>query len=268
MKKTLIHLTIWLFVFALLFLYSIASSRDDNGLLERAPPVSPRRYQITLHVNPDESAYNGTVFIYFSLKERIKLLTVNSAVVVNRITLNGRNRTFYSGKHDILIDTNGLPTGEHVMSIDFHGIIKKEQSGFFKDSHGLLLSHFEPISARTAFPCFDEPFLKSEFQLRISVPEHYHVLSNTMASTIVKMDSVALYEFEKTIPLPTYLVAWCIFQHLLAVEGKAEHVLVRIFYDPMDSTREEADYALQTALSCVLFFSQKLFPLPINSSHY
>jgi aminopeptidase N len=227
--------------------------------------VIPRKYELWLQVNPDDSIYKGTVRIYFSSKESIKALSVNSAVGVEMLTLNGRNRTFFAGKDDLVIDTKGIPAGEHVLNIDFHGVIGKQQSGFFKDSQGLMLSHFEPISARTVFPCFDEPFFKSEFQVSISVPERFHVVSNTLPSSIVKSDPYSLYEFEKTIPLPTYLVAWCIFAHLAVVETKVDQVLVRIYYDPKESSREQAEYALNTASSCVQFFSAELFPLPLAS---
>lgn len=43
----------------------------------------------------------------------------------------------------------------------------------------IATTQFEPTYARRAFPCFDEPSLKAEFNFEITYPKGYNVLFNT-----------------------------------------------------------------------------------------
>jgi aminopeptidase N len=42
----------------------------------------------------------------------------------------------------------------------------------------IILSHFEPVHAREAFPCFDEPGFKAKFQLIVNHENNTKILSN------------------------------------------------------------------------------------------
>ncbi len=44
--------------------------------------------------------------------------------------------------------------------------------------HLLATTQFEAASARSAFPCFDEPAMKAAFALEIIAPQEFQVLSN------------------------------------------------------------------------------------------
>lgn len=42
----------------------------------------------------------------------------------------------------------------------------------------MLLTHFEAVHAREAYPCFDEPGFKAKFQLSVLHPNSTVILSN------------------------------------------------------------------------------------------
>ena len=67
---------------------------------------------------------------------------------------------------------------------------------------------FEENSARQAFPCFDEPGYKVNWQLTLHVKKNQEALSNTpIASETDTHDGMKTIKFAETKPLPSYLVA-------------------------------------------------------------
>jgi len=73
----------------------------------------------------------------------------------------------------------------------------------------LATTQFEPVSARQAFPCWDEPQIKAKFNIIITVPkiEGYKAISNTNGTTDVKNRKTT---FATTPSMSTYLVAFVV----------------------------------------------------------
>ena len=57
-------------------------------------------------------------------------------------------------------------------------MIKIKENSTFDNFRKLLATIFEPIDARIAFPCFDEPHLKAQFKITIVHPENTIALAN------------------------------------------------------------------------------------------
>ncbi|GMT14257.1 hypothetical protein PFISCL1PPCAC_5554, partial [Pristionchus fissidentatus] len=70
-----------------------------------------------------------------------------------------------------------------------------------------LVTHCEPAAARRWFPCFDEPDKKATFTLSIEHPEEINAYSNTHIEKNSTMNGRLFTVFERTVPLPTYVVA-------------------------------------------------------------
>ena len=51
-------------------------------------------------------------------------------------------------------------------------------SFFYYSLSRIILTHFLPVHAREAFPCFDEPSFKAKFQLAVYHENNTQVLSN------------------------------------------------------------------------------------------
>ncbi len=49
---------------------------------------------------------------------------------------------------------------------------------FYFSQSRIILTYFQPVQAREAFPCFDEPNFKAEFQLSVTHENNTRILSN------------------------------------------------------------------------------------------
>jgi cytosol alanyl aminopeptidase len=67
-------------------------------------------------------------------------------------------------------------------------------------------TQLEPVDARRAFPCFDEPRWKTPFAVTVDAPAGLTVVSNTPEAGVEAIGTAQRVRFGPTDPLPTYLV--------------------------------------------------------------
>lgn len=82
--------------------------------------------------------------------------------------------------------------------------------GFFavaSNSSRFVYSHFEPNHARDAFPCFDAPRFKFPWTVEVEAPSTFLVVTNSTESSVVRSRRTNTWEFERSPPMPSYLVA-------------------------------------------------------------
>jgi aminopeptidase N len=75
------------------------------------------------------------------------------------------------------------------------------------DFYYMLSTQFESCDARRAFPCFDEPNLKSTFDFEIEVPKGQTALSNmpVLSERDGSKPGLKFVTFEKTPVMSTYV---------------------------------------------------------------
>nr|CAD7397317.1 unnamed protein product [Timema poppensis] len=178
-------------------LYSPSSSSDDTTATTqyRLPgDVIPRSYVIKLIPKLyDDFVFNGTVEMTTEVVENTGTVTFHiddleideDSVVVRNIandtTVAVTNQTFdeVHNFYTLTLDKDLEKGNEYSILINYNGHHRDDMRGFYRSSYvnstgdtvWLASTHFEPVRARRAFPCFDEPALKAKFQISIAVPE-------------------------------------------------------------------------------------------------
>ena len=81
-------------------------------------------------------------------------------------------------------------------------------------SRSIASTQFEPIDARKAFPCFDEPEFKANFSMSI-VRERNHIslFNMPLVQSVPYSDELMLDTFQQTVKMSTYLVAFAVCEY-------------------------------------------------------
>ncbi|XP_074096466.1 thyrotropin-releasing hormone-degrading ectoenzyme-like isoform X3 [Cotesia typhae] len=75
----------------------------------------------------------------------------------------------------------------------------------------MVATHFEPTAARKAFPCWDEPGFKAEFEVSLKHYPNYTALSNMPVESLTNATDGKIWtHFKKSPPMSTYLVTFII----------------------------------------------------------
>ncbi|MGB2738001.1 MAG: aminopeptidase N [Candidatus Nanopelagicales bacterium] len=76
------------------------------------------------------------------------------------------------------------------------------------DRETYLYTQFEPADARRVFACFEQPSLKATWQLTVTAPNHWEVVSNSPTPTpTAPEEGLNRFEFEPTPSISTYITA-------------------------------------------------------------
>lgn len=99
-------------------------------------------------------------------------------------------RQYYNEPNNfyIIILTQSLtPGSNYELTLAYEGILDLELAGYYRSSYldprtnetkWLAVTDFEPIKARKAFPCFDEPGFKATFKITLGHDKDLTALSN------------------------------------------------------------------------------------------
>lgn len=240
--------------------------------------VRPLGYNLTLNPNLDSMTFTGrtviTMFVRHSTKHII-LHSVNLNITKATFKLDDGEATAvtvleYKPNQQIAVKfTEELKVGQKcVLTLDYAAELSHTYDGFYNSSYTdkdgtktvLAATQFEPLSARKAFPCFDEPSFKATFLIKISRKEDYMTLSNMPKAKTTKLkDGHFLDEFEKTpVNMSTYLVAF-IVANFTPVSKNVSNTLLSVYAVP--DKKEHTDYALDVA-SKFLDFYNNFFEIP------
>ena len=187
--------------------------------------VVPTRQEVRLKLDPRVDTYSGSVRIELDVRKAGVPLRVHAQEMkVARAAVDGAAATHAAGPDDTLEITPARPlaAGPAVLTIDFTNEYDRRAVGLYKmaQGEGYLFTQFEPIDARKAFPCFDEPGFKIPYQLTVEIPAGFDAVSNTPETAGPERNGWKEVRFAQTKPLPSYLVALAVGQlGFVPIEG-------------------------------------------------
>ncbi len=194
--------------------------------------VQPTHYRVELTVVPDRHGFGGTAEIDVEVAETTGHIWLHgNRLSVREASVRSGDRTIaaeYEQVDDegvaILRLADALPAGEATIHIDYDAPFNRALRGLYRvDASGesYAFTQFEAISARLAFPSFDEPAFKTPFDFALTVKRDHEALFNTPAVEETEVDDdMKRIRYATTRPMPTYLIAMAVGA-LEVVEGEA-----------------------------------------------
>ncbi|MGD9621456.1 MAG: aminopeptidase N [Mycolicibacterium sp.] len=189
-------------------------TRDQAA--ERAALITVDSYHIALDLTdgngkPGERMFGSLTRVEFDALPGADTYIDLAAEEVRRATLNGVDLDV-SGYHESTgIPLNGL-AAHNVLVVDAQCRYSNTGEGLHRfvdpvDDEVYLYSQFETADAKRMFACFDQPDLKAAFDITVTAPAHWQVISNGATLNTEPNGTSTRHTFKATPRMSTYLVA-------------------------------------------------------------
>nr|XP_060490078.1 leucyl-cystinyl aminopeptidase [Panthera onca] len=233
--------------------------------------IMPLRYELNLHPNLTSMTFRGSVtislqalqatwnIVLHSTGHNISRVTFMSAVSSQEKQVEVLEYPFH--EQIAIVAPEALLEGHnYTLKIEYSANISTSYCGFYGISYTdesnekkyFAATQFEPLAARSAFPCFDEPGFKATFIIRIIRDEQYTALSNMPKnSSIIMEDGLVQDEFSESVKMSTYLVAFIVGE-MKNLSQDVNGTLVSIYAVP--EKIGQVHHALETTVKLLEFY--------------
>ena len=210
-----------------------AAGASDAAPASRRAPV---RYAAELWIDPAKATFEGKIEIQISLKGETGIVWLNAKELDVR---TASARSAGGGETILAVAAAGgsnyvgltfqknLSPGLWNLSLAYTGRVEsKDTQGVFRQKEGgdwYVFTQFEPIDARRAFPCFDEPGVQDAVAAHARRAEGPDAVANT--PVVARRPTAGGWQdgraSRETKPLPSYLVAFAVGPVRVVDAGKA-----------------------------------------------
>ncbi|MBX3273723.1 MAG: M1 family metallopeptidase [Sandaracinaceae bacterium] len=185
--------------------------------------VRPLRYALRLEIDPSAERFSGVAEIDIALDAASRHVWIHGhGLDVSEVFATGADGARVEGTWHLVDAEEGmarvtlsrpLGPGEARLTIRYARPFDPNLEGLYRvavgDDH-YAFTQFEALSARKAFPCFDEPRFKVPFEVTLVVPEGLRAFANARDAGAEREGNLVRHRFTPTAPLPTYLVAFAV----------------------------------------------------------
>ncbi len=184
--------------------------------------VRPVRYWALLTIVPAEDTFRGSIEIELDLRAAAPVVWLNAQdLQVSRAEARaggeirqGRVLAQPTDFVGVAFD-KPLAPGSATLRLEYTGLIsRRDSTGVYKTQEGgewYVSTQFEPVAARRAYPCFDEPSFKAPWQIALRIKTGQRAFANApVESHQAGQDGFTTVRFAETRPLPSYLTAFAV----------------------------------------------------------
>ncbi len=205
----------------------------------RSEQISNILYQISFDI-PNEltEKITGQVVIQFDLihtEQPVILDFRESANSIIAVKSNDKTIEYeFKNQHIIISD---IQKGKNSIEIEF---IAGETS--LNRNTDFLYSLFVPDRASTAFPCFDQPDMKAQYELQLNTPHDWVAVSNAPLVDSTQQTNSKQYQFDRTEKISTYLFSFVVGRFQTVTQQKNGRSIT-LYHRETDSMKRNASLA-------------------------
>ena len=204
---------------------AVSAAAAEPPPLETLPRWAiPESYALDLRIDPARADFSGTAAIKTRLGQASDHVWLHGKdLTVKKVTVVDAKGRMHTAKYVDVAPQAGvvrvdfgraLPAQELTLRFDYTAPYNGHLEGLYKIMYAgkpYVMTQMEPISARYAFPGFDEPGFKTPFDISITLPEQYVAVANTaQIQSKPAGKGWKKVTFATTKPLPTYLIAYAV----------------------------------------------------------
>src|SRR5579864_5809303 len=184
---------------------------------QRAQQLQDVHYRLSYIIEPEAASFRGREELGFFLKtgdrgvERQWIDFRGDSI--GSFVVNGQSAAANLQNGHIEVPGGLLKAGKNIVEIDFMTPVAPSGKAITRfedkdDGSEYVYTLFVPMDAEMAFPCFDQPDIKAQFQLTIQAPADWTVISNTAPASVAPQGHTNKTVFAETQPISTYLFAF------------------------------------------------------------
>jgi aminopeptidase N len=192
----------------------VTSNLTRDEAQARSAHITVASYQVDLDlVAPEggDATFGSVTVVRFDCATRGASTFVDlTAPAVHEITLNGAPVGLDAFDGD-RIRLDGLAAG-NILRVSADCAYSRSGEGLHRftdpaDGRVYLYSDLETFDAHRVYACFDQPDLKASYELTVTAPADWLVISNLAPDATIAEGKAVRWHFPPTPPMPTYITA-------------------------------------------------------------
>ena len=191
--------------------HPVISNLTRDEAATRSALIKVASYHVDLDLTTGEETFVSTTVVRFDCTEPGSSTFVDlSSPAVREITLNGApvGQDAFDGDR---ITLTGLAAG-NVLRVVAECAYSRSGEGLHRftdpaDGRVYLYSDLETFDAHRVYPCFDQPDMKASYELSVTAPADWLVVSNMAPESTLEDEEALRWHFPPTPVMPTYITA-------------------------------------------------------------